>query len=141
MRYPVALYQPRLSDFDLATDTSWLKAQDLRQVRLDWFNGLRVFDAAGIERRVREARIVNERRRRFGLRRECDLVLIFEGVERPISLAELAALVCKAAEVDASLWEYREDANDKASFQALVRASQSHEEVIRLLEGGVPTAP
>lgn len=140
MRYPVAIYQPRLRDFDVAGDASWLEAQDARRLDLGWFVGLRLFDSAGIKRCVSGARVVRERRRLFGLRRECDLALSFSGVDKPVPLSELAALVCEAAEFDSSLWEQRDDVSDADGFQSLARDADSHEALIRLLDGGLSTA-
>lgn len=141
MRYPVAIYQPHLRDFDVVGDASWLEAQDARHLDLGWFVGLRLFDAVGIERCVRGPRVVRESSRLFGLRRECDLTLSFLGVDKPVPLSELATLICEAAESDSSLWEHREDVSNAAGFQSLVRDAESHEALIRLLDGGLSTAP
>ena len=141
MRYPLAVYQPRQRDFDLVTKASWLDGRRASDLDLDWFAGLRIFDAAGFEREVTGARIVRERKRLLGLRRECDLALDFGGTERPVPLAELAALVSEAGESDSSLWEYRDDVSSAAEFKSLVDAARSHEELIRLLDGGLSTAP
>ena len=121
------------------TGAGWLNARS--ESDLDCFAGLRIFDAAGFEREVRSARVVGERRRPFGLRREYDVALDFGGVARPILLVELAALVSEAAEADSSLWEYREGVSSAAGFKALVDAARSHEELICLLDGGLSTAP
>lgn len=139
MRYPLAVYQPRQRDFDIVTEAIWLNARDASD--LGGFVGLRIFDAAGFEWEVTGARIVRERRRFFGLRREYDLALDFGGVERPVPLAELAALVREAGESDSTLWEYRDDVSSAAEFASLVDGARSHEELIRLLDGGLPDAP
>ena len=139
MRYPLAVYQPLQRDLDLVSEASWLDGR--RASDLDWFAGLHIFDAAGFERKVTGARIIREHKRLLGLRREYDLALDFGGVERPVPLAELAALVSEAGESDSSLWEYRDDVSSAAEFKSLVDAARSHEELIRLLDGGLSTAP
>ena len=121
------------------TGADWLDARS--ESDLDWFAGLRIFDAAGYEREVTGARVVGERRRLFGLRRDYDVSLEFGGAERPVPLAQLAALVREAAETDSSLWEYRDGISSAAEFESLVDAARSHEELIGLLGGGLPTAP
>ena len=139
MRYPIAAYQPRQRDFYFAADASWLAAQDGSDLDLSWFSDLRIFDAAGFEREVTGARVVLKRQRLFGIRRECDLALDLNGVERPIPLAELVALVDEASKTDSSLWDCRDDVDSAAEFRALVNSARSHEKVIRLLDGGAPT--
>ena len=141
MRFPIAGYQPHLNDFDTATDSAWLEGLDGRRLNLSWFDGLRIFDAAGFERTVSRARIVRERRWPFGLRHRVDLALDFEGVERPVPLAELIGLVFEAAETDSSFWEWNDDPTPKETFLARVRTSRTHEALIRVLHEPKLTAP
>ena len=141
MRYPIAGYQPRLNDFDTATDSAWLEGLDGRRLDLSWFDGLRIFDAAGFERTVRRARVVRESRWPLGLRHHVDLALDFEEAGRSVPLVELAGLVFEASATDSSFWEWNDDPTPKEAFLSRISSARKHDELIRVLHEPKLAAP